>query len=700
MLRYLRTRSDLLVVAVLVAAVLLMILPLPTTLVDVLLACNMGISVVLLMTAFYLHKPVEFSTLPSVVLIATVFRLSLSIAVTRLVLLQADAGEIVRAFGEFVVGGNLVVGLVVFLIITVVQFVVITKGSERVAEVAARFTLDSLPGKQMAIDADVRAGEIDQAEARRQRAALERESQLYGAMDGAMKFVKGDAIAGLVIIVVNLLGGMAVGALQNGMSLSEAAHTYSILTVGDGLVAQIPALFVAITAGTVVTRVGGGAADSLGGEIAHQLSVDPRALSLAAVVIAVMGFIPGFPTLIFLGIAGVIGLLARLAARRRAEAIPETAQPAAPVAVAPPAPLLPGRVQLLLSPALADAMDAEPPDGTTLAHRLVAGTAALSEEIGVDIPPATIRTATALEGERFRLDIDAVPVIEGTIPARSLLVHDDAENALLADVAVAEGATLPGRQITLWARAEDHAALQSAGVGHMDAAGALAETVVLTLRRHAAQFIGIQETRQILARMEGEWEELVREAMRIAPLQRIAELLRHLLDEGISLRNMRGILEALVEYGGREQDFSLRIESIRGALRRQICHAHADENRIIATFMIDTEAEVAIRGAIRQTPSGTYLGLQEGSALALVERIRVETATIRRPPPVLLCAIDIRRQLRTLLINNGVDIPVLSFHDLLPEFTVQPLGMIRVGSDDPHRDPEAAYGMHAAGGAA
>ena len=284
MLRRLAFRSDLAVVAVLIAAIMLMIVPMPTLAVDVLLAFNLGVSVLLLMVGFYLRTPLEFSTLPAVILIATVFRLALSIAITRLVLLQADAGEIIRTFGEYVVAGNILVGLVIFLIITVVQFIVITKGAERIAEVAARFTLDAMPGKQMAIDADLRAGDIDQGAARQRRRLLEQESQLYGAMDGAMKFVKGDAIAGLVIIVINLLGGLVVGLLQHGMSFAEAGRTYSILTVGDGLVAQIPALFVSITAGTVVTRVAGGDADSLGGEIAQQLGDDSRALWAAAAI--------------------------------------------------------------------------------------------------------------------------------------------------------------------------------------------------------------------------------------------------------------------------------------------------------------------------------------------------------------------------------------------------------------------------------
>ena len=338
-------RSELGVVAMLVATIMLMVVPLPTEAIDVLLAGNLGLSVLLLMVAFYLQSPVELSTLPSIILLTTVFRLSLSIAVTRLVLTQADAGDIIRTFGDFVVSGNILVGLVIFLIITVVQFIVITKGAERIAEVAARFTLDAMPGKQMAIDADLRAGEIDQAVGRQRRSNLERESQFYGAMDGAMKFVKGDAVAGLVIIVINLIGGLVVGVLQHGQSFADAGETYSILTVGDGLVAQIPALIISITAGTVVTRVAGGEGDSLGGEIAMQLVGNSRALWLAAGIAALMGFIPGFPMIIFFMIAGGLALLAR---RARTVRLAQS-EAAKPRALVPPPP---ARVQVHVSPAL------------------------------------------------------------------------------------------------------------------------------------------------------------------------------------------------------------------------------------------------------------------------------------------------------------------------------------------------------------
>ncbi len=301
-------RTDVIIVAFMLMAIAMMIIPMPTYLVDALIGVNIALSLLILIVAFYINHSVEFSALPPLILLSTLFRLSLSITTTRLILLDGNAGHIVKAFGDFVIAGQVVVGLVVFLIITVAQFVVITKGAERVAEVAARFTLDAMPGKQMSIDNDLRNGDIDQFEARRRRSRLERESQMFGAMDGAMKFVKGDAIAGLVILFVNLLGGMMIGMVQRGMPFAEAAHVYSLLTVGDGLIAQIPALLISVAAGTVVTRVNSdGEERDLGTEIVRQLSASHRALGLTALILLGVGMLPGFPLLVFVGLAAVLG---------------------------------------------------------------------------------------------------------------------------------------------------------------------------------------------------------------------------------------------------------------------------------------------------------------------------------------------------------------------------------------------------------
>ncbi len=671
MLRKLAMRSDLGVVFLLLVTMLLMIVPLPTGIVDALIAGNMGLSVLLLMTAFYLRSPAEFSTLPAVILIATMFRLSLSIAVTRLVLTQADAGDIIRTFGDFVVSGNILVGLVIFLIITVVQFIVITKGTERIAEVGARFTLDAMPGKQMAIDADLRSGEIDQATGRARRRALEQESQLYGAMDGAMKFVKGDAIAGLIIIVINLVGGLIVGVMQHGMSFGEAGQTYTILTVGDGLVAQIPALFVSITAGTIVTRVAGGDADSLGGEIAAQLGQNGRALWLAAGVCAGLGLIPGFPTLIFLAIGVALALLARSAGRRGAlKAERDAPRPAVP---APPA-----RVQIFLSPALMAELSAP-----RVLAAIARASATLARALGVPVPAAELQEHR-LQDRAFRIELDGVPLAEGEIPPAALLLRDDTDYAELAGVALIPGRPLPGTGgQTFWAAETHRATLQANGVGFADAAEAIALCVTATLRRHAAQLIGIQEAKQILSAAEHQWGELVREAQRVIPAPRLADLFRRLLDEQLDLRNLRGLLECVLEHAGREQDPASFAETVRASMRRQICHAYADPLRVIAAFIVDAEAEDLLRGAIAQAGAGGQINMADGTICALIDRVRAEVGASRGPGPVVLTALDVRRQLRALLANSGVHAPVLSFHDLVAEYTVQALGTIRLGAPEP-----------------
>jgi len=452
------------------------------------------------------------------------------------------------------------------------------------------------------------------------------------------------------------------------MSFAEAGRTYSILTVGDGLVAQIPALFVSITAGTVVTRVAGGDADSLGGEIAQQLGDDSRALWAAAAIAVMIGFIPGFPTMIFLAIAVGLAALGRAAARRQAAAIEE----ALPKTGVPPPP---SRVQLVLSPALAQEFPRE-----RLQMVMARAALALAGELGLPVPPADI-TLSELPERGFRIDLDGVPLAEGTLPEQSLLLRDDVENATLADAATVSGPSLPGIDEPLWIAAERRPQLLASGVGFMEPVDVLAHAMGNALRRYAGQLVGVQEARQILAAGEPQWGELVREVQRIVPLQRAADLFRRLLDEGLMLRNLRGILESILEHAPREQDPAMLAELVRAGMRRHICHSYADNLRVIGAYIVDAEAEALLRSAIQQAGNNAHLNLTEGTTAVLVERVRAEVSASRGPGPVVLTAVDLRRHLRALLVNNGVYTPVLSFHDLLADFTVQPLGTIRLTSN-------------------
>ncbi|TIS72557.1 MAG: FHIPEP family type III secretion protein, partial [Mesorhizobium sp.] len=436
----LSTRGDLVIAILILVAIVMMIIPLPTFVVDTLITANIAISVLILLVSFYVVQPLEFSSLPSVILISTLFRLAITITTTRLILLQADAGDIITAFGSFVVGGSVAVGLVIFLIITVAQFIVVAKGAERVAEVAARFMLDSMPGKQMSIDAELRNGDIDQAEARQLRQRLERESQLFGAMDGAMKFVKGDVIAGIVIILVNLIGGFAVGTLQHGMSPSDAASTYSLLTIGDGLVAQIPALLVAVAAGTMVTRVAGANNQGdLGRQITGQLLRDSRALALAAVIMLGLALVPGFPSIAFLALGAAFGCGAYFIHRRSPKANDLVAK--MPV-VAPLERAYPdsnsGDIETLQSsfrivarfgPGLGN--EITEPDFSAHANRVRRD---LFRDLGVDVPPIGFHVDETLAPQRLRIDLEGAPILEAEIPADRVLVEEDDAHLDLAGI--------------------------------------------------------------------------------------------------------------------------------------------------------------------------------------------------------------------------------------------------------------------------
>ena len=676
-LKLIAVRPDFAVVAVLVAAIAVMVIPLPTELVDLFLALNLSASVLFVMVAFYLRSSAQFTTLPALILLATVVRLALSIAVTRLILTKAYAGAIIQSFGHFVVQGNVLVGLVIFLIITIVQFIVVAKGSERVAEVAARFMLDALPGKQLAIDADLRNGQVDQDQARARRQELERESHLYGAMDGAMKFVKGDAIAGLVIIVINLLGGLGIGMLQRGLTFSDAARTYSILTVGDGLVAQIPALLVAITAGTVVTRIAGTESDNLGAEIVTQIVRDNRAIMVGGVVACGLGLVPGFPIIVFFAIG--LGMIAAARGRmlRQRRAITETEQIGAP---ADQSMVAPSRLRLSLGESLNTEIG-----GETFPQILSKSVAAVGARLGITLPTPDILVDPTLHNYEFRLDLDGIPLGFGTMPERRLLLTDDRDHAILAGITVEPLdpiAPHPGRG---WVAVDARDALLRFGIGFVELSRALLLTINVILAEQAENFVGIQEARAILAQHEANLPELVREATRVLNLQRLADLFRRLLADGLSLQHMRTILEAVIEEGEPGSAPGAYAEQVRSALRRSICHGHADQLRVITGFIVSPAAEIILRAALHETRGGDkQLNLPGGTIAALIERIKSEQANARDSSPVLVTSVDLRRHLRSVLRVNGLSIPVLAFSDVLPSFTLQPLGKIDLPAGSPN----------------
>ncbi|MFT7108635.1 MAG: type III secretion protein V [Psychrobacter glaciei] len=685
-------RNDIFLAVLLIAIIFMMILPLSTIIIDVLIALNIGISVTLLMLAIYIRTPLELSAFPSLLLLTTLFRLALSITTTRLILLQADAGDIIYTFGNFVVGGNLIVGLVIFLIITIVQFLVITKGSERVAEVSARFSLDAMPGKQMSIDGDMRAGVIEVDEARKRRAMIEQESQLYGSMDGAMKFVKGDAIAGIIIIIVNILGGISIGVFQNDLSTSEALEIYSILTIGDGLIAQIPALLIAMTAGFIVTRVPTGNDSDLGNDIGFQVIRHPKALMIGGALLFTFALIPGFPTFTFISLALLIGgggfILQKRQATSDEEVIDNNAIPAmAPAGSKKTTPPSITRKRLgqqeeftytlpLLIDVSADLETYLP--AAEINEHLLQVRRALYLDLGVPFPGMHLRFNENLSKGEYRVLVHEIPIVHGYIYPNKLMVTEKREQLEIVNIPYEILKNqLPGID-PLWVDMEHKDSLTAASIEFMEPSRVLIFHFSFVLKRYAEEFIGIQETRHLLEQMEGSFPELVKEVQRLLPLQKISEIFQRLVSEDISIRNLRSILESLVEWGQKEKDTVLLTEYVRGTLKRHISYKYSNGLNILPAYLLDQSIEETIREGIRQTSSGAYLALDPSVTSSFTNKVKEEVGDIRHisHKPVLVVSMDIRRYVRKLLELDLYDMPILSYQELTPEINIQPINRI------------------------
>ncbi len=684
-------RKDVLLALLLVGIIFMMILPLPTELVDILIGTSMGISVILLMLAIYISSAGEFFAFPAVLLLSTLFRLSLSITTTRLVLLQADAGAIVDTFGNFVVAGNLVVGMVIFLIITIVQFLVITKGAERVAEVSARFSLDAMPGKQMSIDGDMRAGVIDMDEARRRRQKVEKESQLYGSMDGAMKFVKGDAIAGLIIIVINLIGGLVIGVTQRGLPLEEAMQIYSILTIGDGLVTQIPALLIAMTAGIIVTRVSTDETENLATDIGQQFGAQPKALLVAGGLMIAFSLIPGFPTITFLSLAAVTGgsglLLMRAASRRDAgKAASQVSSILTPISTeasseAQVEAQLRGEQEITLgAPLLVDisASLQQHLDMRSLNLEAAKVRRALYLDLGVPFPGVHVRFNENLPDNAYAILLQEIPVARGDLRPGHILYADNAGQLDILQFPNERGEPFLPNLPTVWMEEQYAAPLRDASMSFLELHKVLTFHLAYVMKRYAEDFVGIQETYNLFERLQQTFPDLIKEAQRVLPINHTTEVFKRLVGEDVSIRNVRLILESLVEWGQQEKDVVVLTEYVRGDLKRYISYKYSSDQNVLSAYLLDEDLEETVRSGIRQTSSGNYLALDPQVTRRLVGQTRALVGDIGRleNKPVVVTAMDIRRYVRKMIEIELYDLAVLSFQELTQEVTVQPLGRI------------------------
>ncbi|MFC6296400.1 EscV/YscV/HrcV family type III secretion system export apparatus protein [Pseudomonas sp. CCM 7893] len=677
-------RAEVMGAVVILGIVFIFIVPLPTWLVDILIALNICISCLLIVLALYLPGPLAFSSFPSILLLTTMFRLALSIATTRLILLEQDAGDIVEAFGNFVVGGNLAVGLVIFMILTIVNFLVITKGSERVAEVAARFSLDAMPGKQMSIDSDLRAGLIDGEQARDKREQLSRESQLFGAMDGAMKFVKGDAVAGLIIVVINLLGGFSTGMFQHGMSASDSMALYSVLTIGDGLIAQIPALLISLTAGMIITRVAPSGrnkgANNMGAEIARQMTSEPKSWMIASIGMLAFAALPGMPTVVFILISLTTGALGYYLARQRKQAEQPGGADADAESVAPEDNGVedlrgfdPSRPYLLqFSPAQ---------EGSPLAIELIHGIRqarnGLVAYIGLTLPPFEIEYQPLLADNEFRFCVHEVPMLKATLGHEVAVEHGalsvEPDNGVRG---------LPARDEEHWVwLAADDPLLDDPQLERFTASSLIIERMSKAMLLSGPQFLGIQESKSILSWLEFNQPELVQELQRIMPLSRFSAVLQRLASEGVPLRAVRLIVESLIEYGQHEREPEALADYARIALKAQILHQYSEADGLHA-WLLSPHTENVLREALRQTQTGVFFSLDNDNSATLVSLLKQAFPVRIKSKSVLLVAQDLRSPLRTLLLEEFNHVPVLSFAELGSSSQVKVLGRFDLSQDD------------------
>ncbi|MET0499569.1 MAG: type III secretion system export apparatus subunit SctV [Steroidobacteraceae bacterium] len=690
--RSLFRHSDLLLALLVVAVIALMILPLQPFMLDTLIAVNLSMSVVLLMVALYVNSPLGLSTFPSLLLFTTLFRLALNIASTRQILLHANAGEIIFTFGNLVVGGDIIVGVVVFLIIAIVQFIVIAKGAERVAEVGARFTLDAMPGKQMSIDADLRAGIIDKEEARLRRSLLERESHLYGAMDGAMKFVKGDAIAALIIAAVNIIAGLAIGTLRRGMDLGAAVSTYSVLAVGDALVSQIPSLLVSIAAGILITRVSDPArlqGSGLGDEIAGQIRSHPKALLIGSAVICGLILVPGFPKLQFLGLAAIVGVAGYrlLPGRRRYRTRGETPMPALRregterirpwLDASDHALTVPVTVQVF--PAIEQSVDPVRLDQEILKVRRF-----LELDLGLPFPGIVMRTMSQLANGAYRICIHEVPVQdgEGELRPAHLLAFDSQILLSGGGIRCTEGEVAMLGRPAVWVHENERAQLDRAQRRYLTLEQALAQHLRQVLQKHADELIGIQEAQLLLKRLADEHPDLEKELQRNVPLPRFTEVLKRLVREDISIRNLRDIAHGLIEWGPREKDTVLLTEYVRTCLSRYISHRFSNRDGTLSAVVLHPSMEDRLRQSIRQTSAGTVLLLDPETTRQLAAQIKEMLLPYERQAnggagAVLLTSLEIRPYLRKLTETELGRVPVLSYQELNPAVRIKSLAAVR-----------------------
>ncbi|ROS58968.1 flagellar biosynthesis protein FlhA [Frigoribacterium sp. PhB160] len=661
-----------------VAIVLLLVVPVPAPMLDVLIIVNILLALVILLTTLFVKKPLDFSVFPSLLLVATLFRLGLNVASTRLVLGEGYAGDVIAAFGHVAVSGSIIIGAVIFCILVIIQFVVVTKGAERVAEVGARFTLDAMPGKQMAIDADLNAGLITDEVAKQRRADVSAEADFYGAMDGASKFVKGDAIAGILIIVINLVGGVAIGAIQNGMEIGEALGHYGLLTIGDGLVTQIPALLMAVSTGMIVTR--SGADSDMGSQAATQLGQSRIAIGIAGVAAIGMGFIPGMPIIPFLVIGATLLIIAqRLGAKAKAEEaqaeLEALAQPAAPTDTTEDL-LEQMRVhalEILLAPDLVDMVSGASDD---LLGRVKALRRKIAVDMGIVVPPVRTRDSVDLPPSTYSIRIAGVEAGRGQAPARSVLALGDHLDGLPGTVTIEPVFGLAGK----WVPAEMRHSAEMTGATVIDRVSVLVTHLSSVIADNAARLLSREDVRVLTEGVKqvnpSAIDDLVPGMLSLAELQRV---LQGLLSERIPINDLGRICEGLTLRAKVSTDPEGLVEAARAALGPALTARYLD-GTVLRVIMIDPGLEQSMLEGLRPSDQGTQILLDGHRVEQVLGSLRDAVATVEAQglSAVLVCAPALRPAIHRLVSAQQNGLPVLSYQEATAAgSTIETVGVVR-----------------------
>lgn len=674
--------GDLIVAFGIIGIVMMMIIPLADWLLSLLIVFNITVSLIIILVSMYNLEPLEFSVFPSVLLIMTLFRLALNVSSTRLILLEGYAGEVIAQFGNFVVGGNPVVGLIVFFILVVIQFIVITKGSERVAEVAARFTLDAMPGKQMAIDADLNAGLISEGEARKRRLDIQRQADFYGAMDGASKFVKGDAIAGIIIILINILGGIIVGTFQLKMgSLSEVARTFTLLTVGDGLVSQIPALLLSTATGITVTRAA--SESNLGQDLTKQIFAHPKVLAITALVLAVLALVPSLPTFPFLFISLGCGILAYLmyktiqvseekqALDAETKEVEQIKKPESVYSL-----LSVDTLELELGYGLIPLVDTS--QGGDLLDRVVLIRRQIALELGLVVPPVRIRDNMQLEPNNYLIKLRGVTLAQGELLLDNYLAMNPGDAPPLTGIETKEPAFgLPAT----WISEEQRDEAEISGYTVVDPPSVLATHLTEFIKNHAAEILTRQDLQTLMDHVKKDAPAVVDGLIpQVLSLGEVHKVIANLLKEKVPVRDMVTILEALSDYALITKDPDILTEYVRQALGRQITNIYADENNKLSVVTLSPELEETIKNSVKETEQGNFLAIDPNKAQHILKSLTnaLEHSSLLGIQTAILCPPVVRLYFRKLIERNYPNVPVLSYNEIPANIHIEAIGMVSI----------------------